>query len=546
MAHETLDGRPEPGAIKTSGRWSVSLVWIVPIIALLVGISLVVHNRMQAGPEITITFKTGEGLVADKTQVKYRNVVIGHVSRVELSEDQKSVAATVELVRQAGSFIREDAKYWVVRPRIGAGGVSGIDTLLSGAFIGADSGVSERTTKQFIGLETPPPITYGEPGKRFTLITRDLASLEIGSPVYYHKIPVGQVVGYALDKDGKGVDVEVFINAPNDAYVTRNTRFWNASGIEVGVSANGFNVKTESLSAVLIGGVAFGAPEYGLASPVAAEGDRFDLFSDQQTALAPPPGKAQYLSLRFNQALRGLKVDAPVEFQGVEIGKVVSVNLDFDLKTSTFPIIVGIVIYPESLGEAHTKMLKLLNHDPNDLEGSIHIIGNFVEHGLRAQARSGNLLTGQLYISLDFYPKAEKVAFDPNARPVMLPTVPGSLELLQEQIQAVVEKISRLPLDRIANNLDGSLNELRNGLKQFNGQTLPGIRVTLDDVRKTLKSANSTLAEDSPQREQLGEAIDELGRMSRSLRDLSDYLGRHPESLIRGRPKASQYEIQKP
>jgi paraquat-inducible protein B len=546
MAHETLDARPEPGAIETSGRWSVSLVWIVPIIALLVGISLVVHNRMQAGPEITITFKTGEGLVADKTQVKYRNVVIGHVSRVELSEDQKSVAATVELVRQAGSFVREDAKYWVVRPRIGAGGVSGIDTLLSGAFIGADSGVSERTTKQFIGLETPPPITYGEPGKRFTLITRDLASLEIGSPVYYHKIPVGQVVGYALDKDGKGVDVEVFINAPNDAYVTRNTRFWNASGIEVGVSANGFNVKTESLSAVLIGGVAFGAPEYGLASPVAAEGDRFDLFSDQQTALAPPPGKAQYLSLRFNQALRGLKVDAPVEFQGVEIGKVVSVNLDFDLKTSTFPIIVGIVIYPESLGEAHTKMLKLLNHDPNDLEGGIHIIGNFVEHGLRAQARSGNLLTGQLYISLDFYPKAEKVAFDPNARPVMLPTVPGSLELLQEQLQAVVEKISRLPLDRIANNLDGSLNELRNGLKQFNGQTLPGIRVTLDDVRKTLKSANSTLAEDSPQREQLGEAIDELGRMSRSLRDLSDYLGRHPESLIRGRPKASQYEIQKP
>jgi paraquat-inducible protein B len=546
MVRETQDERPEPGAIKTSGRWSVSLVWIVPIIALLVGISLVVHNRMQAGPEITITFKTGEGLVADKTQVKYRNVVIGHVSRVELSEDQKSVAATVELVRQAGSFIREDAKYWVVRPRIGAGGVSGIDTLLSGAFIGADSGVSERTTRQFIGLETPPPITYGEPGKRFTLATRNLASLEIGSPVYYHKIPVGQVVGYALDKDGKGVDVEVFINAPNDAYVTRNTRFWNASGIEVGVSANGFNVKTESLSAVLIGGVAFGAPEYGLASPVAAEGDRFDLFSDEQTALAPPPGKAQYLSLRFNQALRGLKVDAPVEFQGVEIGKVVSVNLDFDLKTSTFPIIVGIVIYPESLGEAHTKMLKLLNHDPNDLEGGIHIIGNFVEHGLRAQARSGNLLTGQLYISLDFYPKAEKVAFDPSARPVMLPTVPGSLELLQEQLQAVVEKISRLPLDRIANNLDGSLNELRNGLKQFNGQTLPGIRVTLDDVRKTLKSANSTLAEDSPQREQLGEAIDELGRMSRSLRDLSDYLGRHPESLIRGRPKASRYEIQKP
>lgn len=546
MVHEACDGRPQPGAIKTSGRWSVSLVWIVPIIALLVGISLVIHHRMQAGPQITITFKTGEGLTAEKTQVKYRNVVIGHVSTVELSQDQKSVTATVDLARQAESFVREDAKYWVVRPRIGAGGVSGIDTLLSGAFIGADSGLSERTRKDFIGLEVPPPITYGEPGKRFTLVTKDLASLDIGSPVYYRKIPVGQVVGYGLDKEGKGVDIDVFINAPNDAYVTSNTRFWNASGIDIGVSANGFSVKTESLSAVLIGGIAFGAPEYGAASAAADQGQRFDLFSDAQTALAPPPGKAQYLSLRFDQAMRGLKVDAPVEFQGVEIGKVVSINLDFDLSTSSFPIIVGIVIYPESLGQAHTKMLKLLKHDPNDLEGGIHIIGNFVEHGLRAQARSGNLLTGQLYISLDFYPKAPKVAFDPSARPVMLPTVPGSLELLQEQLQAVIEKISRLPLDRIASNLDGSLNELRNGLKQFNSQTLPGVRSTLDDVRKTLKSANSTLAEDSPQREQLGEAIDELGRMSRSLRELSDYLGRHPESLIRGRPKASQYENQSP
>jgi paraquat-inducible protein B len=198
------------------------------------------------------------------------------------------------------------------------------------------------------------------------------------------------------------------------------------------------------------------------------------------------------------------------------------------------------------MGRAHTKMLRLLNHDPNDEQSGIRIIGNFVEHGLRAQARSGNLLTGQLYISLDFYPKAEKVTFDPNARPVVLPTVPGSLDLLQERLQTMIDKIAKLPLDRIASNLDGSLNELRNGLKQLNSQTLPGIRSTLDDVRTTLKSANATLADDSPQREQLSEAIDELGRMSRSLRDLSDYLGRHPESLIRGRPKDAQLQNPKP
>ncbi len=546
MKPESTEQRPRPGQVKTARRWSVSLVWIVPIIALLVGISLVVHDRMQAGPIITITFKTGQGLTADKTEVRYRNVVIGHVSEVELSEDEKSVTATVKLVKRAVNFTRKDAKFWVVRPRIGAGGISGVDTLLSGDFIGADSGTSPERIKDFIGLEVPPPITYGEPGKRYTLHARDLGSLDIGSSVYYRKIPVGQVVAYALEPDGKGVNIDVFVTAPNDAFVTGNTRFWNASGIDIGVGANGFNVKTESLSSVLVGGIAFNTPEFGLGSPVAETGQRFDLMADEQTAMAPPPGKAQYMSLRFNQALRNLKVDAPVEFQGLEIGKVVSVNLDFDLKTSSFPIIVGIVIYPQSLGQAHVRMLELLKHDPSDERGTLTILQNFVEHGLRAQARTGNVLTGQLYISLDFYPKAEKVAFDVNARPIMLPTIPGSLDQLQAQLQAMVEKISKLPLDRIANNLDGSLSELRSSIGQFSAKTLPAIQASLADVSKTLKTANSALADDSPQREQLGEAINELGRTSRSLRDLSDYLSRHPESLIRGRPKNAPYQDQSP
>lgn len=546
MEHEEAANRIPHGQVRKSGRFSLSLVWIVPFVALLVGLSLVIHNRMQAGPVITLTFKTGEGLTADKTQVKYRNVVIGHVSEVALSEDQKSVTATVDLVKTATSFTRKDAKFWVVRPRIGAGGISGVDTLLSGDFIGADSGTSDETSTHFVGLEVPPPITYGEPGKRFTLQTRDLGSLDIGSPVYYRKIPVGQVVGYALDSAGEGVNIEVFVRSPNDAYVTENTRFWNASGIDIGIGANGFSVKTESLSSVLVGGVAFRAPDFGPKSTVAAEGRQFDLLADEQTALAPPPGKAQYLTLRFNQALRGLKVDAPVEFQGVDIGKVVAVNLDFDVSNRSFPVMVDIVFYPQSLGRAHVRMLELLKHDPNDEQASLSILKSFVDHGLRAQARTGNLLTGQLYISLDFYPRAPKAEFDISARPILLPTVPGNLDQLQAQLQAVVDKISKLPLDRIANNLDGSLNELRQSIKHFGGKTLPAIESSLSEVSRTLKSANSALADDSPQREQLGEAIDELGRTARSLRDLSDYLGRHPESLIRGRPKNAPYEAQQP
>ncbi|MGZ9668327.1 PqiB family protein [Pseudomonas sp. GNP014] len=537
MKSSAVDEPRAPGQapIKTR-RFSISLVWIVPIVAVLVGISLVVHNLMQEGPTIIVNFKTGSGLTANKTEVKYRNVVIGQVTDVELSGDQKSVDATIKLAKQAQTFTREDSQFWVVRPRIGAGGVSGIDTLLSGDYIGADIGQSDSHSKHFKGLENPPPITYGEPGKRFMLHAPDLGSLDIGSPVYYRKIPVGQVVTYALNPEGKGVDIEVFIHSPNDAFVTENTRFWNASGIDINVGANGFAVKTESLSTLLVGGIAFRAPDYS-PNDVAATDDRdFELFADQQTALAPPNGKAQYMVLRFDQSLRGLKVDAPVEFLGMEIGRVVGINLDFDAKKRTFPLNVGIVIYPQRLGQAYKKMLSEFKHDPNDEAAGIRLLGTFVDNGLRAQARSGNLLTGQLYIALDFFPKAEKVAFDPSARPVVLPTVPGSLEQLQEKLEAMVDKLNKLPVERIAGNLDSNLVELRKSLTQFNAKTLPGVQNTLADVSKTLQSASSTLAEDSPQREKLTETLDELGRMSRSLRELSDYLGRHPESLIRGRP----------
>lgn len=535
--------RPE---VKTR-RFSVSLVWIVPIVAVLVGLSLVIHRTMQEGPTITLTFKTGAGLTANKTEVKYRSVVIGHVSEVALSDDQKSVNATVKLDKQAEGFTREDSQFWVVRPRIGAGGVSGIDTLLSGDYVGADIGQSNTRAKHFTGLENPPPITYGEPGKRFTLHAPDLGSVDIGSPVYYRKIPVGQVVAYALDADGKGVNIEVFIHAPNDAYVTENTRFWNASGVDVNVGANGVSVKTESLSTLIVGGIAFRAPEYSPNDSPAAEDKTYELFADQQTALAPPNGKAQYFTLRFDQALRGLKVDAPVEFLGVEIGRVVSVNLDFDEVKRSFPINVGIVVYPQRLGQAHVKMLKVLKHNPDDIAASAKLFSTFVDNGLRAQARSGNLLTGQLYIALEFFPKAPKAEFDLNARPIAIPTIPGSLELLQEQLQAMVEKINKLPVERIASNLDSNLVELRKSLAQFNSKTLPRVQDTLAHVSQTLQSANSTLAEDSPQREKLTETLDELARMSRSLRELSDYLGRNPESLIRGRPaNAAPLDLQGP
>ncbi|KQQ56349.1 mammalian cell entry protein [Pseudomonas sp. Leaf127] len=521
-----------------SRRVRISLVWLVPIVAGLIGLSMAVHDWLNIGPKITVSFQTAEGLEANKTQVKYKNVVIGMVTAIELSEDRSHVQATIELNNSAGPFTRVDSQYWVVRPRIGAHGVSGVDTLLSGAFIGADAGSAEQTKDTFIGLETPPPITFGEKGKRFILHTDDLGSLDIGSPIYYRRIQVGQVVGYNLSEDGKGVDIQIFINSPNDKYITTDTRFWNASGVDVTVGASGLKINTQSLASIVSGGIAFREPNWSPDTKPADENAEFRIFDDQAAALAPPDGEPRYIRMRFNQSLRGLAVNSPVDFLGVNIGRVVSVDLDYDPVTKTFPGIVGALIYPKRLGAADSKLQKLAGGGDPD-EQSARILGAFVSNGLRAQARTGNLLTGQLYIAMEFDPKAAKVAFDPKARPLEIPTVPGSFDKLQEQLQAFVDKLGRLPIDELAGNLNGTLSELQKTLKTVNGSVLPQMRGALQQAEKTLATANDTLDEDSPGRQQLGQAMEEVQRAARSMRVLTDFLGRQPESLIRGRSSES-------
>lgn len=517
-------------------RVRISLIWLVPIVAALVGLSMVVQSWLSAGPQITVSFFTAEGLEANKTQVKYKNVVIGRVTGITLSEDRTRVVATIDLDQNTEAFTREDAQFWVVRPRIGASGVSGVDTLLSGSFIGADPGDATETRREFIGLEAPPPVTFGVEGKRFTLLTSDLGSLGIGSPIYYRRIPVGQVISYALSKDGKGVAVQIFVNAPYDEFVTADTRFWNASGVDVSLAADGFKVNTQSLSSILAGGIAFRAPAYITDVTPAVEESEFALFDDMSQAMAPDDGPARFVQMRFDQTLRGLNVDAPVEFLGVPIGRVVSVNLDYDEQRKSFPVVVGAVIYPNRLGAANDKLLALIEGD--DEERSAHLIRSFVDNGLRAQARTGNLLTGQLYISLDFDSRAADVVFDPHARPLVIPTIPGSFDKLQEQLQAVVDKLSKVPFESMANNIDGSLSELRKTLEQVNSGVLPQLQSTLERSEQTLQSANQAMADGSPQRQQVGDTLEEVQRAVRSVRVLTDYLSRHPESLIRGRGNA--------
>jgi len=535
---------PQPGEPPmVRRRWRVSLVWLVPAVAAIIGLGMLVHTWLGAGDEITISFRTAAGLEANKTAVKYKDVNVGKVSAITLSDDGSHVDVKVALAKSAKRLTRKDTRFWVVRPRVSASGVSGIDTLLSGAYIGADPGVLDEDADRFTGLETAPAVIRGSPGKAFNLRTDDLGSLDIGSPVYYKRIHVGRMTSYQLSPDGKRVDLQIFVDAPYDRFVTADARFWNASGVDASVNADGLKIKTQSLTTIVAGGISFDVPDGSAAGPADPK-TRFVMAQDQRTALAPADGPAQFLQLRFQRPLRGLSVGAPVQFAGIDLGRVTSIDLDFDPVKKRFPTVVGVVIYPQRLGHARAK-LPALNGD--DEQQTATFLGQLVAHGLRARARNGNLLTGQLYIALDFVPTAPKATFDPAARPIVVPTVSGSFDQIQDQIAGIVNKVDKIPLESIGNNLNKSLGDLDKTLEQVNGQLIPQSTQTLRQGTQTLQEAQRTfgaaqgvLSEDAPLQQNIGATLQEVQKAARSVRTLTDLLGRHPEALLRGLKEAEQ------
>ncbi|MGH8460034.1 MAG: intermembrane transport protein PqiB [Stenotrophobium sp.] len=540
MTDPQMPPSPEPPIpeIARPHTWSPSLIWLVPLIAAIAGLSLVLHTYMQEGPTITISFLTAEGLEAGKTQVLYKNVVIGKVHHIDLSDDRKQVEVTVELTKNASSIAVNDTRFWVERPRIGLGGISGIDTLLSGAYIGVDVGTSTESRRQFTGLEKPPALTHDLVGRRFILHTSDPGSLSIGSPVYYRKMPVGQVVASELAKDGKTVTVQVFVTSPFDRFVTRSAHFWNASGVDLSLSAAGLKLNTQSLATVIAGGIAFQeTTESGTDAP-APQDSEFTLFPDQSTALAPLDGLAETVLMKFHSSTRGLTVGSPVDFRGLTLGVVKSIDLEFDPDTKNFHTNVTADLFPDRMGNARQTMLRA-----EKAAGITHadMIHTLVERGLRAQLRSGNLLTGQMYIALDMLPNAKPVSFDPHATPLVIPTAAGDLEQAQVQLQDIIRKLDAIPFERIGNNLNETLASARNLLRQLDHDLAPQAKKTLEDVQTTLQSLNQNLASpDAPLQQNAQKTLEQIDRTAASLRALADYLEQHPESLVRGKPPASE------
>lgn len=509
-------------------RWRPSLIWLVPGIAAFTGLFLLIQLWMSAGPEVSITFQTASGLQAGKTEVKYKDVTVGLVKSIVLSPDSQRVLVTVSLMKNAQNLAKADTRFWVVRPRVGMGGISGIDTLLSGAYISLDTGTSEKSGSLFQGLESPPTVINGMPGKQFEVVADDLGSLDIGSAVYYRRIPVGRVSSYALRPDGQGVSVNIFIDAPYDRFVTPSTRFWNASGVDLSLNSDGLQLKTQTLASVIAGGIAFANPPESGASLPSGGHSVFHLADDQASAMAPQDGTPQILQLRFQQSLRGMQTGAPVAFSSVKLGKVTAIDLDFEPAGSRFISVVTLEVYPNRLGRVLQKLPK--PQKDGDKQAAF-FLRDLVQHGLRAQARTGNLLTGQLYISLDFVPGAAPVPFDLNARPLRIPTLNGGFDHLQEQLATIIGKVSKMPIESIGTNLNATLGNLNQTLIQVNGQVLPQTTQTLRQLDQTMKGAQALLSADSP----LFNTLAEFQRTLYSLRTLSGLLTRQPQALLTGR-----------
>jgi paraquat-inducible protein B len=519
---------PEPEILP--GR-RFPLVWLVPIAACLIGLGMLIHSWRTSGPRISIEFAAAEGLEAGKTHVSYKEVVIGTVSGVALNKGRTGVVATVDMTRDARDLLKDDTRFWIVRPQIGAGGVSGIETLLSGVYITLDPGSSDQLQTRFKGLDGPPPLTRDSAGTSFVLKAADIGSLSVGAPIYFHHLKAGRLVSYRMGPD-KSLDIQIFVDAPYDRFVDPTTRFWNASGVDVSLTAAGLKVNTQSLATIIAGGIAFDdPPDTAVVTAAAPANSVFYLAVDRATAMADPDGPALYVRLRFDEPLRGLTVGAPVEFYGVSIGNVTKLAVDFDPTTQKFSLLVDVVAYPHRLGSVLAKF-----PTGNDDQDKIAIfIGSLVRSGLRAQARTGNLVTGQLYIALDFIKSVPPAAYDVSARPLLIPTATGTVNRLQAQIGDFVTKLDRLPLDSIGKGLDHDVAQLGATLQLLNTSTLPNASATLSDARKVMQGAGGALDPDASLQMNLNNLLQEVTRSARSLRMLTEMLSAHPESLLRGR-----------
>lgn len=532
-----------PSAVaKTKRKSSPQLIWLIPIVAVLIGGWLAVKTILEKGPTITITFKTAEGLEAGKTKIKYKNIDIGEVKTVGFSKDLEHVVVTAEMNKGVAPHLVEDVRFWIVKPRISGGQVSGIGTLFSGSYIGMDRGKSSTSREEFEGLEVEPSITGEIPGRQFVLHGKNLGSHDVGTPVLFRRIRVGKVAVNELNPDGSGITLKVFVEAPYDKFVNSNTRFWDVSGIDITADASGVKVNTEGLMAILLGGVAFEAPAGSEALPQADPDTAFPMFPDRVAAMKQPDREMLVFSMYFKESLRGLTVGSPVEVNSVTLGEVKSITVEWDEQLGQFVFPVDVAIFPGRM----RGMMREATKDPTAAQQKARLDA-LITSGLRAQLKTGSLLTGQMYIALDFFPNSAPAKIDWTKNPPVFPTEPGMMMELQAMLMNISKKLESMPLDKIGADLRVAVQSLNRTLvgaeqlvKRMDTEVTPAAKSALEDARRLLITTEQTLASDAPLQQDLRTSLRDLSRAAQSLRELTELLERQPESLIRGKKESKR------
>jgi paraquat-inducible protein B len=526
-----------------SPRARIPYVWILPALVVIAGAFVAIHEKIAQGTSIEISFLDADDLEPNKTKIRYKSVEIGEVSEIHVSKDRTNVIVEARIHRNVRDYLVADTRFWVVRPRVTGGNITGLGTLVSGAYISIDVGHSKVAQRNFTGLEVPPIVTSGLPGREFVLHADDIGSLSIGSTVFYRHIPAGQVVAYSLDPGGASVTIKIYIYSPYDKFVTTATRFWQASGIDMSVNSEGVKLHTESLASILEGGVAFQSVSGATSPAELAPDSSFSLYTDRERAMREPNTAVQTFVMYFKGSLRGLSVGAPVDLRGINVGEVKSLSVEYDRYAGELRFPVEVDIFPQRIRGRSRTHDHLPGVDEASDAGSRTLIDSLVAHGMRAELKSGNLLTGQKFVAVDIHADAapERVHWD--ELPPTFPTIPGAFDEIQDSISGIAKKLDKVPFDQISTRLMSTMASLDQALKstdrlmrQVDDSIAPQVNATLKEAQGALKNAKEVFAQDAPLQTDLSATLLQLSRAAKSLSALADYLERHPESLIRGKP----------
>ena len=512
-------------------RKRLSVIWMIPLVALALGVWMVVHAKLSEGPVVEIHFATAESIEAGKTKVRYLNVEVGQVEEVRLSDDMKGVVAMVRVDQDARHLLREETQFWVVRARVGAGNISGLGTLLGGAYIELSPGGGTVEQRNYVGLETPPLTPAGAPGIKLNLLSEHAGSVNTGDSVLYNGYKVGRIEGMGFDDVLNLVRYDVFIDAPFDTLINSSVRFWNISGISVSASASGVEVQTGSLDTILLGGVAFHLPDGAdIGSPVESGAD-FKLYDNFASMQEQPYQHSIDYVVEFSQSLRGLLPGAPVEYRGIPIGTVkrimaAEVIADIHQKNGA-PIPVLITIEPGRVGLPDTaESVELIQQD----------VADSVSQGFRASLEIGSLLTGSLYINVDYHPDAEPEVMGEYAGRASIPSIQTGLGRIEEQVIEFLSKANELPVAETLKSVDTMVNSLTETLRSMDellsDREMQQLSAEMMAAIKELRGVLTGLSPEGPAFQSFESSVGKLNETLANLDELTRTLKDQPNALI--------------